>query len=83
MSSVHYMAHYMNLIITTFSFLRLVSKFKLFFIAMYNYFAHMFKHHLELNKLIELLEWKGNKLLKNIKTSGYQCYHCLRKSKHR
>jgi hypothetical protein len=33
---------------------------------MYNYFIHNPKHHLEVNKLVESLKYKGNKLLKNI-----------------
>jgi hypothetical protein len=35
--------------------------------SMHNYFAHNPKHHLEVNKLVELLECKGNKIIKNIK----------------
>jgi hypothetical protein len=36
---------------------------------MHNYFAHIPKHYLEVSKLAELiLECKGNKILKNIKT---------------
>jgi hypothetical protein len=35
---------------------------------MYNYFAHNPKWHLEFCKLVEILESKENKLLKNIKT---------------
>jgi hypothetical protein len=35
---------------------------------MYNYFAHYFKHDLEFGKLAKILDSKGNKLLKNIKT---------------
>ncbi len=34
---------------------------------MHNYFAHNPKHHLEANKLVELLECKGNKIIQNIK----------------
>jgi hypothetical protein len=35
---------------------------------MHNYFAHGPKGHLEASKLVELLERKGNKIFKNIKT---------------
>jgi hypothetical protein len=35
---------------------------------MHNYFAHSSKCHLEASKLVELLECKGNKIFKNIKT---------------
>jgi hypothetical protein len=45
-----------------------VGKIKSLFASMHNYFAHNPKHHLEANKLAELLECKGNKIFKNIKT---------------
>jgi hypothetical protein len=34
---------------------------------MYNYFVHSPKHHLETIRLVEILECKGNKIMKNIK----------------
>ncbi len=42
----------------------------------YNYFAHIPKHHIDLNSLIDLLEFKGNKLLKNIKTQWILVLRC-------
>jgi len=38
------------------------------FYSMYNYFVHNPKHHLKVSKLVKSLKYKGNKLLKNIKT---------------
>jgi len=35
---------------------------------MHNYFAHNPKRHLEASKLAKLLECKGNKIVKNMKT---------------
>jgi hypothetical protein len=35
---------------------------------MYNYFAHNLKQHIELCKLVEFLETKGNIILNNMKT---------------
>jgi hypothetical protein len=68
MSGVHYMAHCTNLAIQTLSNLSLVGKIKNFFTSMHIYFAHNPKHPLEASKLAELLECKGNKIVKNIKT---------------
>ncbi len=62
------MAHYTNLAIAMLSSLKLVSKVESLLAEMYNYFAHSPKQHLEFCKLVEILESKGNKLLKNIKT---------------
>jgi len=62
------MAHRTNLAITTLSSLKLVSKVENLLAWMYNYFAHCPNRHLEFCKLVKILESKGNKLLKNIKT---------------
>jgi hypothetical protein len=62
------MAHRTNLVIATLSYLKLASKVESLLVGMYNYFAHNTKQHLEFCKLVEILESKGNKLLKNIKT---------------
>ncbi len=48
-------------------FLSLVSKIESLLVSMYNYFVHSSKHHLETTKLVEILECKGNKILKHIK----------------
>ncbi len=62
------MAHCTNLAIIAFSFLRFISKVESLLAGMYNYFTHNPKQHLEFCKLVEILESKGNKLFKNIKT---------------
>jgi hypothetical protein len=67
-SGVHYMAHHTNLVVQILSSLSLVGKIKNLLASMHNYFAHIPKHYLEVSKLAELLECKGNKILKNIKT---------------
>jgi hypothetical protein len=50
-SGVHCMAHRTNLVVQTFSALSLVSKLESLLAAMYNYFVHSLKHHLEITKL--------------------------------
>jgi hypothetical protein len=67
-TSVQYIAHRTNLVVQTLNGLNLVKKLNWATFSMYNYFVHSLKHHLEVNKLIKLLECKGNKLLKNITT---------------
>ncbi len=62
------MAHRTNLVVATLSSLKLVSKVESLLVGMYNYFTHNPKQHLEFCKLAKILESKGNKLLKNIKT---------------
>jgi hypothetical protein len=44
------------------------SKIKTLLAFMFNYFIHNLKQHFEFSKLVELLQYKGNKILKNIKT---------------
>jgi hypothetical protein len=68
LSGVHCMAHRTNLIVVMLSSLRLVSKVESLLVGMYNHFAHNPKQHLEFCKLSKILESKGNKLLKKIKT---------------
>jgi uncharacterized membrane protein len=36
--------------------------------TLYNYFSKSFKRHLEFTKLVEVMETKGAKILKNVKT---------------
>jgi hypothetical protein len=67
-SGVHYMVHRTNLVVQSLNKLTLVSKIKFMFTSIYNYFIHSLKRHVEVNKLVEFLESKGNKTLKNIKT---------------
>jgi hypothetical protein len=67
-STVHYKAHCTNLVVQSLNKLNLVSKIKFMFTSIYNYFVHSLKRHLEVSKLVEFLENKGNKTLKNINT---------------
>ncbi len=67
-SCVHCMAHRTNLSIQTLSALSLVLKIESLLMFMYNYFVHSSKCHLETIKLARILECKGNKILKDIKT---------------
>ncbi len=64
---VHCMAHRTNLIVRTLKGLNLVKKIEYVISSMYNYFIHNPKCHLEVIKLVKLLDCNGNKLLKNIK----------------
>jgi hypothetical protein len=75
-SGVHRMAHRTNLVVQILSSLSLVGKIKSLVTSMHNYFAHIPKHHLEASKLAELLECKGNKILKKLEHARFQCY-CL------
>jgi hypothetical protein len=68
LSDVHCMAHRTNLAIAMLRSLKLVSKVESLLAKMYNYFAHSLKQHLKFCKLAKILESKGNKFLKNIKT---------------
>lgn len=60
--NVHCMLHCTNLVVQTLSGLSFVL---LFFT--HNCFAHFPKQHVELIKLIELLECKGKKIIKNVR----------------
>jgi hypothetical protein len=46
----------------------LVAKIEALLASMYMCFAHCLKRHLEHNKLIEIMETKGLKILQNVKT---------------
>jgi hypothetical protein len=52
----------------TFSTLFLVICLKHLLQTLHNYFTHSAKRHLEYTKLVEMLEMKGNKILRNVKT---------------
>ena len=60
---VHYMAHRTNLAVEPLSRLLLVSKLETLCQAMYNYFKHSSKKHLEFQKLADLVETKGLSIL--------------------
>jgi hypothetical protein len=67
-NNVHFMAPRTSLAIQTFNSLTLVAKIETLFVGMYNFFTHSPKHAFEASKLVELLECKGNKILKNYLT---------------
>jgi len=62
------MAHHTNIVVQTLRGLSLVKKIESLISSMYNYSIHNPKCHLEVIKLAKLLDCKGNKLLKIIKT---------------
>lgn len=65
---VHCMAHCTNLAVEPLSNLPIVAKLESLCQAMYSYFCHSPKHHLEFQKLADLVETKGRSMLKNVKT---------------
>jgi hypothetical protein len=65
---MHYVAHRNNLAVQCLSDLEMVARIETLLAALHKYFSKSPKHHLELQKLVELLESKGRKILQNIKT---------------
>jgi hypothetical protein len=57
------MAHQTNLVVQTFLNLPLFSRIESFLWCIYVYFNHNPKKHLEFDKLAEIMETKGNKIL--------------------
>ena len=68
MQDMHYVAHRSNLAVQCLSDLEMVVRIETLLAALHKYFSKSPKHHLELQKLAELLESKGKKILQNIKT---------------
>jgi hypothetical protein len=62
------MAHQCNLVVQTFSSSSLVVKIEALFSSIYTYYSLYLKRHLECTKLAEMIESKGLKFLRNIKT---------------
>jgi hypothetical protein len=65
---VHYVAHRTKLGIQIMSHLQMVNRFEGLLQNLYNYFSKSLKRHFEFSKLVELMEPKGAKILKNLKT---------------
>ncbi len=66
---MHYMAHWVNMVVQTLLIFPLVKNIENSFIqTLHVYFAHSPKRHLEFAKLVEIMETKGNKILHNVKT---------------
>jgi hypothetical protein len=62
-NEINYIAHRCNLATQNF-----LAKIEVLLRSMYVYFTHSFKRHMELAKLVEILETKGGKILYNVKT---------------
>jgi hypothetical protein len=80
MSGVHYITHYINLVVQTLSSLSLVGKIKCFLTSMHNYFAHSPKHHLEQISWLNSLNAKEIRFSKTSRHVGFQWYRLPRKS---
>jgi len=65
---VHYLAHHTNVAVQSLGNLTLITKIEGFILNTYDYFSHSPKRHLEFQRLAQILEAKGNKILKNVKT---------------
>jgi hypothetical protein len=64
---IHYMAHNTNLVVLIFFNLLMVAHLKDLLQSIYIFFYKPPKSHLKLIKLAQIMETKGNKLLRNIK----------------
>jgi len=62
------MAHWCNLTMQTLSYVTLIAKIKGLFTSMYTYFNQSPKKHLENTELVEVIESRGLKILKNLWT---------------
>jgi hypothetical protein len=65
---MHCMAHKTNLTIQILFHFPMVNIIKGLLSTLYNYFYKNFKRHLEFTKLVEVMETRGAKILKNVKT---------------
>ncbi len=68
MQGMHCVAHRSNLAVQCLSDLEMVSRIETLLAALHMYFSKSPKRHLELQKLADLLETKGRKILQNVKT---------------
>jgi hypothetical protein len=68
MRGIHCMAHRTNLAVEPLSNLPLVAKLESLCQAMYAYFSHSPKKHLEFQKLVDVVETKGLRILRNVTT---------------
>ena len=68
MQGMHCVAHRSNLAVQCLSDLEMVARIETLLAALHKYFSKFPKYHLELQKLAELLESMGIKILQNIKT---------------
>ena len=78
MFGVYCMAHHPNLAVEPLSNLPIVSKLEALCKAMYAYFSHSPKRHLEFQKFTDIVEIEGLQMLRNVKTSGFHCSTCVK-----
>jgi hypothetical protein len=78
-TSVHYVAHYINLAGQSLGYLTFIAKIERYMLNTYGYFNHSPKRHLQFQKLAQTLETKGNKILKNVKTKWMSMLDPLKK----
>jgi hypothetical protein len=76
---VHCMAHRTNLAVEPLSNLPMVEKLETLCQALYNYFTMSSKKHLEFQKLADIVETEGRRLLKNVKTRWISLLEPLRR----
>jgi len=62
------MGHYTNLVVQILLRLPLVIRLQNLLQTLHSYFAHSPKRHLKFTKLTKLMQTKGNKILRNVKT---------------
>ncbi len=74
---VHYMVHRTNVVVETLSYLQMVNIIEGLFQTLYNYFSKSLKRHFKFTKFEELMETKGAKILKNVKTHWIYVVPCL------
>jgi hypothetical protein len=79
MIGVHCMAHRTNLVVEPLSNLPMVEKLETLCQALYNYFTMNSKKHLEFQKLAYIMETKGLRMLKNVKTRWINLLEPLRR----
>ena len=68
MFGIHCMAHRTNLAVQALSNLPVVAKIEALCQAMFSYFSHSPKRHLQFQRLTELVETEGRHMLRNVKT---------------
>ncbi len=66
--NVHCVVHKTNLAVQSLANLVFITQIKMFMQNMCGYFNHSPKWHLEFQKLVQVLDTKGNKIMKNVKT---------------
>lgn len=67
-TKVHCFAHKTNLMVVTLSKLDIVKSLKVILKALYVFSTHSSKKFMEFQKLVNLINTKGNKLFQNVKT---------------